>query len=102
MFQRVRGREAFRCRKCRQRFFASVSAESGPERTAQSSRAPRPTKLMSTRSKKRLVRRLIVILIFAVAFVIFWYFLRYLTSERIPAPDSGATSSTAVLPVQPA
>jgi multidrug efflux pump subunit AcrB len=57
---------------------------------------------MSTRSKKRLVRRLIVILIFAVAFVIFWYFLRYLTSERIPAPDSGATSSTAVLPVQPA
>lgn len=53
---------------------------------------------MSTRSKNRLVRRLIVILIFAVAFVIFWYFLRYLTSEPSPPRDSGATSSPAVLP----
>ena len=103
VFQRVRGREAFRCRKCRQRFFASVSPQSGPERAVQSSRAHRPTKLMSTRSKKRLVRRLVVILIFVVAFVIFWYFLRYLTSEPSPPRDSGATSSLSTRsPAQPA
>ncbi len=98
VFQRVRGREAFRCRKCRQRFFASVSPESGPGRAVQSKQTRRPSKLMSIRSKNRLVRRLILILIFAVAFVIFLFFLRYLTTERIPAPDSGATSSPAVLP----
>jgi hypothetical protein len=98
VFQRVRGREAFRCRKCRLRFFALVSSESGPERAVQSKQTHRPTKLMSTRRKNRLVRRLIVILIFVVAFVIFWYFLRYLTSEPSPPRDSGAISSPAVLP----
>jgi multidrug efflux pump subunit AcrB len=52
---------------------------------------------MSTRSKKRLVRLLVVIGIFAVAFVIFLFFLRYLTTERMPASDSGAISSHLVL-----
>jgi hypothetical protein len=93
VFQRVRGREAFRCRKCRVRFSASVSPESGPKRPVQSKQTHWPTKLMSTRSKNRLVRRLFVILIFAVAFIIFLFFLRYLTTERMPASDSGAVSS---------
>jgi len=48
---------------------------------------------MSTRSKKRLIRRLIVITIFAVAFLLFLLFLRYLTSEKSPSQDSGAVSS---------
>jgi hypothetical protein len=47
---------------------------------------------MSSRSKQRLVRRLIVIAIFAVAFIIFWYFLRYLTSEPSSPRDSSLTS----------
>jgi len=92
-FQRVRGREAFRCRTCRLRFFASQSTKSGPEQVVQSKHIHRPQKLMSTRSKKRFVRRLVVILIFAVAFVIFLFFLRYLITERMPASDSGAVSS---------
>ena len=93
IFQRIRGREAFRCRKCRQRFFASVSTESGPEQAVQPKRTHRPAKLMSDRSKKRLVRRLIVNLIFAVAFIIFIFFLRYITTERMPASDSSAARS---------
>ncbi len=48
---------------------------------------------MSSRSKKRLVRRLVVATIFTVAFIIFLFFLRYLTTERDPAPDSGAVTS---------
>jgi len=48
---------------------------------------------MSDRSKKRLVRRLIVILIFATAFIIFIFFLRYITTERMPASDSSAVRS---------
>jgi len=103
VFHRVLGREAFRCRKCRHRFFASDSPESNPERAVQSKQTHGPTKLMSTRAKNRLVRRVIVILIFAVAFVIFWYFLRYLTREPSPPGDSGATSSLSTMsPVQPA
>ena len=47
---------------------------------------------MSTRSKKRLIRRLVVISIFALAFIVFWFFLRYLTTEKSPSQDSGASS----------
>lgn len=35
-----------------------------------------------------MTRRLIVISIFAVAFILFFFFLRYLTTERMPAPES--------------
>jgi multidrug efflux pump subunit AcrB len=45
-------------------------------------------KLLSTRSKKRLARRLVVVSIFALAFAAFWLFLRYLTTERTPSQDS--------------
>jgi multidrug efflux pump subunit AcrB len=48
---------------------------------------------MSDRSKKRLIRRLTVITIFAVAFILFWFFLHYLITERMPASDSGTVSS---------
>jgi hypothetical protein len=92
-FQRVHGREPFRCRKCRLRFFASDSPGSGSEPVAQSGRNHRPTKLLSSRTKKRLIRRLVVISIFAVAFILFLFFLRYLTTERMPSSDSGAVSS---------
>jgi multidrug efflux pump subunit AcrB len=92
VFQRVRGREAFRCRQCRQRFFASVAFASETEGGA-SNRSQRSALHLSTRTRKLLVRRLIVISIFAVMFVIFWLFLRYLTTERSPSVDSGAVSS---------
>ena len=36
------------------------------------------------------MRGLIALVIFAVMFVIFWLFLRYLTTERTPATDSTA------------
>jgi multidrug efflux pump subunit AcrB len=93
IFQRVRGREAFRCRKCRQRFFASQSSALGSQQVVQSKHTHRHSRLMSRRTKKRLSRRLIVIAIFAVMFVIFLFFLRYLITERMPASDSGAVSS---------
>jgi hypothetical protein len=93
VFQRIRGLAAFRCRKCRQRFFASDSAEPGQERIVQSKQSHRPKRLISSQTKHRLIRRLIVIAIFTVAFALFWYFLRYLTTEPRPASDSGAVSA---------
>jgi preprotein translocase subunit SecG len=92
VFHRVRGRETFRCRNCRKRFYASGSTESGLQQGDQSKHTHRPAKLMSTRSKKRLIRRLVVISIFALAFIVFWFFLRYLTTEKSPSQDSGASS----------
>jgi flagellar basal body-associated protein FliL len=74
------------------RFYASESAEPGPLKADQSKSTHRHPKLISTRSKKRLVRRLIVISIFALAFIIFWFFLHYLTTEKSPSQDSGAVS----------
>lgn len=94
--QRARSREAFRCRKCRQRFFASISTESVvpvPEHAVQSKHTHRPAKLISSRAKKRLIKRLIMISIFAVAFILFLFFLRYLTTERMPASDSQTSFS---------
>ena len=80
----------FRCRDCRMRFYASESAQTAPKLAEQSKPIHRHPKLISTRRKKRLIRRLIVISIFTLAFLVFWLFLRYLTSEKSPTQDSGA------------
>jgi len=90
--QRIRGREAYRCRKCRFRFFALPVSELDLAAVHQSTHSNRPKMLISTRARKRLAKRLVVMSIFAVAFIIFWYFLRYITTERMPASDSGAIS----------
>jgi preprotein translocase subunit SecG len=41
---------------------------------------------MSSRTKKRLIQRAVVISIFVVAFIVFLFFLKYLTTERNPEP----------------
>jgi hypothetical protein len=93
MFQRVRGREALRCRTCRLRFFASESSVSAPKQAVESNGKRRSTPLLNPRAKKRLARQLIVLAIFVVAFLIFLFFLRYLTTERSPSEGSRAVSS---------
>jgi len=75
-FQRVRGREVFRCRSCRKRFYSSTPIGDGTN--------------TANRRKKRLRRQLLVIAIFVVAFMIFWYFLRYITAEKDAPSESGA------------
>jgi hypothetical protein len=92
--QRARGREAFRCRKCRLRFFASPGSEADPVPVHQSTHTHRPKRLISSRTKNRLVKRVVVISIFAVAFILFWFFLRYLTTEHMLAPESRFVSSS--------
>lgn len=89
VLKRVGGREAFRCRKCRLRFFArKFAAPAAKQESSASSRRAAP--LVSTRTKKRLARRMVAVVIFAAALVIFLFFLRYITTERVPAGDSGA------------
>jgi hypothetical protein len=76
--------------QCRIRFFASESSSSvsAPKQAVESSRTRRSTPLLNPRAKKRLARQLIVLAIFVVAFLIFLFFLRYLTTERSPSEGS--------------
>jgi hypothetical protein len=87
LFQHARGREPLRCRKCRQRFFSSEPSLSDAKRIAPWKR--RPAKHKGVRRSQSLARKLIVITTFAVAGLLFWFFLRYLTTERSTPPDSG-------------
>lgn len=90
VFQRIVGRQPYRCRDCRHRFYAPKSSELVGVQQGRS-RHTRPTiRLMSARNRKRIARRLIVIAIFAVMFAIFWLYLRYITTGRGPAQDSRA------------
>ena len=89
-FKRALGLEPLRCRRCGHRFFTSLTTDAVPESPPASKRRSRPKKLIRTRTKKRLVRQLVVISIFALAFVVFWLFLRYLTTDHVPPSYSGA------------
>jgi hypothetical protein len=44
---------------------------------------------MRTRTKKRLVRHLVAISVFALAFILFWIFLRYMTTDQVAPSHSG-------------
>ena len=91
-FHRLRGREPFRCRSCRRRFFAALPPAEKQRLAAEPKRSHGSKLHLSTRRRKRLIRLLIMISIFAVAFILFLFFLRYLTTERQPEPDSGTAS----------
>jgi hypothetical protein len=78
----MRGQEAYRCRTCRQRFYGPKSAALGMEKSH------RPKKFLhAPQSHKRFERRerlpyqIMFVALFAVAFLIFWLFLRYIASR---------------------
>ena len=94
VFQRARGRIAYRCRRCRHRFYASPGSDNEISKGAH--RVSRHSKrTISSRGRRRLVRKIILFSVFAIAFLIFWLFLRYLTKE--PSPDG--SPSQIVIPV---
>ncbi len=80
IFKRALGLEPFRCRACGHRFFSSLVFEVAPQSPRATKSSKRPRKLIRTRTKKRLGRQLVMISIFGVALVIFWIFLRYMTT----------------------
>lgn len=86
--EKLGGRKAHRCRQCRRRFYAEIKAGASEE-PAPAKHSHRLRGFIDPRKKKRLLRRLVVVSIFGVAFLVFWLFLRYLTTEHAPAPDSG-------------
>jgi hypothetical protein len=82
IFFRFLGRKAYRCRGCRFRFFASGAAASSQTMTGASGTKARALRPFGSRITRRTKARMIMIAVFALAFVIFWFFLRYVTSEK--------------------
>ncbi len=91
VFQRVLGRDAFRCRACRKRFYAAAS---GPSLKAVTPPAgsKRSKRLLRSSARKRLTRLAVTLLIFAFAFALFWIVLRYFMAPKNPTDDTGAVS----------
>ena len=84
-FPRTLGREPFRCRACRQRFYVSPFSEPDAKQVARSSRSKRPTRRMRSRTLKRIKRMLVLFVTFGLAFGLFWIFLRYFTAVKAPS-----------------
>lgn len=82
VFYRLRGQEPFRCRSCRRRFFAALPADQRQRHEAERKRSHRSKLNRSARGGRRRVRLQITLSIFAVAFLLFLLFLRYLTTRN--------------------
>jgi len=80
VFQRVWGREALRCRSCHARFYASPSSASGGIQIVRSTRGSRSRLRINSRTRKRIIRRTIMVVVFGLAFALFWAFLSYMTN----------------------
>jgi transcriptional regulator NrdR family protein len=86
VFQGLLGREAYRCRKCRHRFFMHRSASAAvqvPKNTASKSGGSRP---IDTRKREYLVRKLIQVAVVIVMFSLFGLFLSRLAVDHPSAP----------------
>jgi hypothetical protein len=97
LIHRVRGKGAFRCRKCRLRFFATASSEVAAAPASRLTHRHRPHSSKGSKTKNRTFRRTVVVLIFVAALVIIWMFLHLLTPESPPSTDSGAIHSLRTL-----
>lgn len=83
IFESKLGREAYRCRKCRHRFYANLEpgAASGAKRTTSKS------KHEVRRGTRRVRPWMVETAIFVIMLLLFYVFLRYLTRE--PATSEG-------------
>ena len=92
VFQRVLGKDAFRCRGCRTRFYAS-SKGSNSKQVVPPAPSKRSRRFLKASARKRLARMAVTFLIFAVAFGLFWVVLRYFMAAKNPTDDTGAVST---------
>lgn len=94
-FQRLIGREAIRCRKCRLRFYVFRNSTLAKELAARNGERAGSSPISRGQRRRRIVKCLIVIAVFALAFGLFWLFLRYITTEHVPSEDSGSLTMSA-------
>jgi hypothetical protein len=92
-FQRLRGREPYRCRKCRLRFYSDESPSQDAGGAKLSPVENRSNREISKARRRRIIRGAIAIAIFAAMFLIFLVLLNYLTSDRGPQREFGRIDS---------
>ena len=83
---RLRGQEAFRCRKCRHRFHAIPSTSFAPEGADASGRRIPVSELSKRRRRKRLYRRVLTAVVIFAAVSLFGAFLHYISVDHPPQP----------------
>jgi len=81
-FHRAKHETAWRCRKCRRRFYAYTEPGAGQPRPARKRRE-------RTRGSKAVQRLIIQAVIGVILLLVFYVFLRYLTREPSANSDSG-------------
>lgn len=89
----LRGRQAFRCRKCRHRFFAPPSAQLAAGDQGRLQRKIARSKLSKQSKKRRLFRGVITAAVIVAMFSLFGLFLHYITVDHPPkdnAQDMGS------------
>ncbi len=86
VLQNVRGRQAFRCRKCRHRFFALPSTQLAGNDSGQPGSKIQPDPIGKRRKMRRLFRRIISVAVLVVVFSLFGLFLRYISVDHVPKP----------------
>jgi hypothetical protein len=91
-FERLFGKVAFRCRSCRKRFFAPESANGDRQANANKRRHSKSPYTIA-RERQRILRRIFALVIFAIAFLLFWFMLQIAVSKP---PSSG------LVPIAPA
>ena len=82
------GQQAFRCRKCRHRFYAVASAQLAANDPNQPGRRIQPDPIGKRRKVRRFFRRVIQLAVLVVMFSLFGFFLRYITSDHVPKSDA--------------
>jgi hypothetical protein len=96
-WQSMFGRKPYRCRKCRHRFYSSETPPPAAEGTKRSGRAQLDPIHEAKRRRKRLLRGLIAVAIFAAMFLIFLMILSYLTSDKGAPKEIGEIQSLSAI-----
>jgi len=87
---RALGREAYRCRKCRLRFFRLRSTQIAGHSKKTPSFSSKGEKRLDFRRRKRLIRRIITVAVFVVMFSMFGLFLIHVSVDHPPpVQDAG-------------
>ena len=86
--QRLWGRRAFRCRKCRHRFLAFRLTPLAANGADQPVGKFQPDQLSTHIKKRRRFRRVIAFAVFAFMFSLFAFFLHYISVDHAPKNDA--------------
>jgi hypothetical protein len=82
------GRQAYRCRTCRQRFYYSAFGGVSRPSPGDSGQKRRGVKVVDFRRRKRMMRRIVTVLVFAAMFSLFGLFLRHISQDHPPQSNA--------------